>query len=38
MCWALFARVPTIELERRTIAAEMPELRRIAKLFGLRVF
>lgn len=37
-CWALFDRVPTVELARGTIKAENPALRKVAKLYDLRVF
>ena len=37
-CWAVFDRVATVELERRTLRAEMTELRKVAADFNLRVF
>jgi hypothetical protein len=37
-CWAVFDRVPITELARGTIRETNPDLRRVAKLFDLRVF
>lgn len=37
-CWGVFDRTSTEELERRTIRADTPELRKVAKAFNLQVF
>jgi hypothetical protein len=37
-CWAFFDRVPTQELERRSITHAMPELGQVARLWGLKVY
>jgi len=37
-CWSIFDRTPLAELERRSIALEMPELVRIGARFGLRLY
>jgi hypothetical protein len=37
-CWAVFDRVPTTELERRSITLEMSELGEIAQLYNLTLF
>lgn len=37
-CWAVFEDVPVYERETKAIELELPELDRVAKEFGLRVF
>jgi hypothetical protein len=37
-CWAVFDRVATDELERRSIQREMPELQEVAEALSLTVY
>ncbi|HKO74761.1 MAG TPA: hypothetical protein VJU01_05570, partial [Gaiellaceae bacterium] len=37
-CWGIFDRVPTVELERRSIQRAMPELQEVANLYSLTVY